>query len=204
MQNAYLAKMNGLLLYTHDQAQPRTRSGPYLDTQGSKSQVEKNTSIKSSYPPAPPGAIISFFSSPSPHHLFPTSLQPNRFPSSPMSAGSFKRVQKRIYWQSSRSSSMTALSTVETDSALLRMLLRVSSARLTLWARARRAAAGVVVLAIWTGTTPPKGPARAAFWQRTRQTFSWPATVPVQVWSAGMAAFRGKSVCAPACGFDYG
>ncbi|KAJ2905474.1 hypothetical protein MKZ38_005350 [Zalerion maritima] len=35
-----------------------------------------------------------------------------------------------------------------------------------------RASAGVAVPAIWTGTTPPKGPARAGFSHRTRQTFS--------------------------------
>lgn len=39
-------------------------------------------------------------------------------------------------------------------------------------------------LAICTGTTPPKGPARAGFWHLTIQTFCWPATSPVQVWSA--------------------
>lgn len=74
-----------------------------------------------------------------------------------------------------------------------------TSASRTLRARARRAAAGVVVLlAIWTGTTPPKGPARAVFSHRTRHTLSCPATVPVQLWLAGMEAVRGKSVVAPA------
>lgn len=65
-------------------------------------------------------------------------------------------------------------------------------------AGAGAAAAGAVALAapgwtIWTGTTPPKGPALASFMHRTRHTLSWPATVPVQAWLAGTAAVRACS-----------